>query len=116
MALADLDYLTSILELMGLPWDARIILHCGGGYDDKGRSMNRLEKRYLNLPDRIRRRIAFEIDEFVCGAGILEFCKRVGVPAVFDVFTMRSTIVCKASATERSSKLSSPNLCRPEGR
>lgn len=85
-ALADLDYHASLLELMGLGCDTRIILHCGGGYGDKDRSMKRLEERFLSLPDRIKWRIAFENDEKVCGAEILELCKQVGAPAVFDVF------------------------------
>ncbi|MGA9097972.1 MAG: hypothetical protein WB392_03475 [Methanotrichaceae archaeon] len=38
------------------------------------------------MPDRIRYRVAFENDENVCGAEILELCERIGAPAVFEVF------------------------------
>ncbi|MFB3766092.1 MAG: UV DNA damage repair endonuclease UvsE [Methanotrichaceae archaeon] len=86
MALADLDYHTTLLELMGFARDARIVLHCGGGYGDKVQSLDRLEERFLDLSDRMKCRIAFENDENICGAEILEFCKRIGTPAVFDVF------------------------------
>lgn len=85
-ALADLDYHSSLLELMGLACNAKIILHCGGRYGDKDHSIKRLEKRFLNLPDRIKCRISFENDENVCGAEILELCERVGAPAIFDTF------------------------------
>jgi UV DNA damage endonuclease len=89
-ALADLDYHTSLLELMGLSFQARIILHCGGRYGDLlNKSLQRLEERYLELPERIRRRIAFENDEKVCGADILDLCKRIGAPRIFDVFHHR---------------------------
>jgi len=88
-ALSDLDYHTSLLELMGLGAQARIILHCGGGYGDLNKSIQRLEERYMELPERIRGRIAFENDGKVCGADILGLCKRIGAPGIFDVFHHR---------------------------
>jgi UV DNA damage endonuclease len=85
-AMADLDYHAALLELMDMDCDARLILHCGGSYGDKGASLKRLEDRYLGLPDSLRCRLALENDEKVCCADILDLCLRIGCPGVFDLF------------------------------
>jgi UV DNA damage endonuclease len=86
-SLSDLDYHSTVFELMGLSKDSKIIVHCGGKYDDKERSLTLFFKRFEKLPGRIKDRIAIENDERVCDTeDIYRIHKDTGAPCVFDVF------------------------------
>jgi UV DNA damage endonuclease len=86
-ALRDLDYHSTVFELMRLPDSAKIIVHCGGKYGDKDRSLSLFLERLKKLPARIINRIAVENDERVCGVeDIYRIYEQTGVPCVYDVF------------------------------
>jgi UV DNA damage endonuclease len=86
-ALRDLDYHSTVLELMQLPYSAKIIVHCGGKYGNKERSLSLFLERFRKLPEEIFSRIAIENDENAFGVkDIYMIYEQTGVPCVFDVF------------------------------
>lgn len=85
--LKDLEYHNTILELMGVDSQSIILVHGGGAYGDKVKSLDLLIKRIGELPLPIRKRLALENDERVFTAQeILMVCKETKIPGVFDVF------------------------------
>jgi UV DNA damage endonuclease len=86
-SLADLDYHAQVLDLMELDFQHRIVIHGGGGYGDKEKSMNVLVQRINDLPTKIHRRLALENDEKVFNAkDILSVSTKTHVPSVLDIF------------------------------
>ncbi|MBI4733638.1 MAG: hypothetical protein HY779_02270, partial [Rubrobacteridae bacterium] len=86
-ALRDLDYHATVFDLMQLPGNAKIIVHCGGKYGNKEQSIELFSSRFQMLPKRIKDRIAIENDEKTCGIeDIKRIHAKIGVPCVFDVF------------------------------
>lgn len=86
-ALRDLDYHAAILDLMELDSVHKIILHGGGAYGEKERSIGVLLDRIAKLPQEISRRLVLENDTRTFNAeDILFICRQAWLPAVFDVF------------------------------
>ena len=81
----DLSYHAQILDLMELDADSVMIIHGGGVYDDKIKTLQRWEKEFRNLPANVRTRIVVENDE-VCYSTeeLLPLCEKLGIPLVFD--------------------------------
>lgn len=85
-SLRDLEYHASILELIGLDCSHYIIVHGGGAYGNKAKSLNVLKRRISSLPQNIRKRLALENDEKIFNAqDTLDVCNEMEIPAVFDV-------------------------------
>lgn len=79
----ELVYHAELAELIGV--DA-LIVHGGGGYGNKEEAIRRLEGCIAELPESVRRLIAFENDDKVyTPADLLPVCNRLGVPFVYDV-------------------------------
>lgn len=86
-ALIDLQYHTDILDLMKLDKSNRIVIHGGGAYGDKEKSLNTLVERIKEVPLNIYNRLMLENDDYIFNAEeILETCFKTNVPGVFDVF------------------------------
>lgn len=86
-SLRDLYYHNRILELMELPPEHIIIIHGGGAYKDKEKSLHVLEKRISSLPREIRKRLALENDEHIFTAeDIYNVCIRTSISGVLDVY------------------------------
>lgn len=84
---ADLLYHDKMLEMMGLNFSHRIVVHGGGSYGDKEVATNRLIERIKILPEDVHKRLALENDERVFNAAeIFGVCEKTKVPLVFDVF------------------------------
>lgn len=86
-SLKDLEYHENIFEAMGLQ-DAKykLVMHVGGVYKDKKTSMQNFKNNFYRLPDRIRKRIILENDDKSYTASeVLELCKDLRIPMVFDV-------------------------------
>src|SRR5574344_709780 len=62
-SIRDLQYQASVLDCMGLNSSNKIILHVGGKYDDKQKSMGRFIKEYKKLPQNIKNRLTIENDD-----------------------------------------------------
>ncbi len=86
-ALRDLEYHSSVLDLMGLDENHKIVVHGGGAYKNKELYLGILKDRIAELPPAIRKRLVLENDELVFHAeDILTLCREAGLPAVLDVF------------------------------
>jgi len=82
-SIADLQYQAQVAEWV----KADVInIHAGGAYDSKGKTLQRLAKRILNLPKNIRQRLTLENDDrLYTPCDLLPFCERLGIPFVYDL-------------------------------
>ncbi len=83
----ELVYHAEVMDLMGLPSEAKIQIHVGGVYDDKDASMERFAKRFGALPESVKRRLAVENDDrLYCVADCMRIHEATGLPVIFDSF------------------------------
>lgn len=86
-SIAELDYHCRLLDAMQLDTGAKVQIHVGGVYGDKGGAIVRFVSNFRRLPVRIRRRLAIENDDRSYTLGdCLAIHRRVRVPVIFDVF------------------------------
>ena len=84
-SISDLQYHTLVLDSMGLPPSNKVILHIGGIYDDKQKTLERFIENYLNLPKNIKSRLVLENDDKCYTAQDLLFIsQKTGAPVIFD--------------------------------
>lgn len=82
----DIEYHNNVLNLMGLDNTHKIIIHGGGLYNDKKKSMKLLTKRLKSLPQILRERVVLENDERCFSADeIYNVCMDTALPGIFDV-------------------------------
>ena len=83
--LKDLEYHADVLDLMGLSKDSVMVIHGGGVYGEKEKTMNRWIENYHKLPDKIKNRLVLENCE---KSYSIEDCLKIhdatGIPVVFD--------------------------------
>jgi UV DNA damage endonuclease len=86
-SLRELSYHADVLDLLGLDRTAKIQVHVGGVYGDKGRSIERFITRYKTLQKNITKRLVIENDEKLYSlADCMEIHKHTGIPILFDSF------------------------------
>lgn len=86
-SIADLEYQTKVLDLMGLDTTAKVQVHVGGVYGDKPASMDRFSERYELLDPAIKNRLVIENDERLYTiSDCLAIHKRTGIPVIADSF------------------------------
>lgn len=89
-AVAELRYHAALLDGMGLEADHKIVVHLGGTYGDKEKSLDRFLRVCVALPPAVRKRLALENDEKNYSAfEVLHVARRLRIPMVFDVFHHR---------------------------
>ena len=82
-SLAELRYVTRLLDLLGSP-DATLVLHMGGVYDDRQAAIDRFVAQ-LQLEPALLRYLALENDERLWTVvEIVEIAMALGVPAITD--------------------------------
>lgn len=83
--ICDLKYHADVLDLMEMGKDSVMVVHGGGLYGDKEKTIERWCKQYQLLPENIKKRLVLENCE-KCFS--IEDCLRisniVGIPVVFD--------------------------------
>lgn len=85
-SLAELAYHFWLLDELQTDENSIVVIHGGGTYKDKKSSMTRL-KNTIKANSWLKRRIALENDEKNYNIQeILEICRDVEIPAVFDYF------------------------------
>eukprot|EP01097_Dermamoeba_algensis_P002382 TRINITY_DN1938_c0_g1_i1.p1 TRINITY_DN1938_c0_g1~~TRINITY_DN1938_c0_g1_i1.p1 ORF type:complete len:408 (-),score=61.86 TRINITY_DN1938_c0_g1_i1:43-1266(-) len=83
--LKDLGYHAEMLDLMGLPPDSIMIIHMGGVYGDKAKTLARFEENYNALPEPIKKRLVIENDELCYSiTDLLPICQKLKIPLVLD--------------------------------
>lgn len=82
----DLNYHLNLLEAMGLGRTAKLVIHVGGKYQDRGLALERFKEQFKALPERVGERLILENDDRSFTAGeVLKLAKEIGVPMVLDV-------------------------------
>lgn len=82
----DLEYHHQVFEGMGLNSDAKLVMHVGGSYMSKEKSIQRFMNNYLRLPSYLKKRIVLENDDRIYTArDVLEICRELRMPMVLDI-------------------------------
>ena len=75
-----------LLDAMGLGGEARLVTHIGGGYGDKGKSLELFLHNWEKVPGQVAGRIVLENDDRTFTAeDALYLAGKLGLPVVFDV-------------------------------
>ena len=83
--LKDLEYHADVLDLMGLSKDSVMVIHGGGVYGDKEKTMKRWIENYHKLPDKIKNRLVLEnCEKSYSIEDCLKIHESTGIPIVFD--------------------------------
>jgi len=74
-----------LLKSMNVKTDHRCVMHIGGGYGDKEKSLEQLIENFSLVPAQIQKMIMFENDDttFTFDETLIA-CEKLGVPIVFD--------------------------------
>lgn len=84
-SILDLKHHANILDKMGLDDDSVIIIHGGGVYGNKLKSLERLKRNFKKLPKNVQRRIVLENDEMSYTIeDLLPLCEELQIPFVID--------------------------------
>jgi len=82
---AYLESQSTMLDMLQLSREAVIVLHVGGIYDELTSARDRFIRRYEQLQERVRQRLALENDDRRFSiADIINIHDRCGIPLVFD--------------------------------
>lgn len=74
-----------LLKAMKINPEHRCVLHVGGGYDDKEKSLEQLVENFALVPSPIQKMLMFENDDTTFTFEETLFaCEKLGVPIVFD--------------------------------
>lgn len=85
-SMKDYAHHCRLLDAMGLGSDARLVTHVGGGYGDKGKSLELFERNWGKVPPLVKARIVLENDDRIFTAeDTLGLTERIGLPVVFDI-------------------------------
>lgn len=84
-AVDDLVYHTRILDSLGLSKEHKLILHIGGGYDNKKISAKRFMDNYEPLDENIKNRLVIENDDKIYNIEeVIEIGTKLSIPVIFD--------------------------------
>lgn len=85
-SIKDLEYHDKIYRSMGMDKNSKLVLHIGGKYGSKEKSINRFIENYSKLPESIKERLILENDDKSYTAReVLEICQNVNAPMVLDI-------------------------------
>lgn len=86
-SISELAYHAGVLDAMGQDTTAKIQLHVGGVYDDKGASLARFARAYEHLDPAILRRLVIENDDNrFTASDCFSVHEETGIPVLFDIF------------------------------
>ena len=85
-SLEEIRWQCRLLDLIGQPPEARVLVHVGGVYEDRPAARERMRRQLHALPNYIRARLALENDDRLWNAReVAELCSEAGIPAIFDL-------------------------------
>lgn len=87
----DLVYHNKILSSFGLNSKyGKLVLHIGGKYNSKGKTIERFKSNFIKIDDSIRKRIILENDDKIYDMiDVLEICEELNIPMVLDIHHQR---------------------------
>ena len=81
----DLKYHADVLDLMGLGKDSVIVIHGGGVYGDKNKTITRWCDNFTKLPENVRQRLVLEnCEKCYHIEDCLFISEKLNIPVVFD--------------------------------
>ena len=81
----ELCYHADVLNLMGMGKDSVMVIHGGGVYGDKIKTIERWCENYKKLPEKITERLVLEnCEKCYSIEDCLEISSKTGIPVVFD--------------------------------
>jgi UV DNA damage endonuclease len=86
-SIKELEYHCRVLDGIGLDRTAKVQIHVGGVYGNKGESITRFVECYTTLDKRVRRRLVIENDERLYSLrDCLAIHEKTGIPVLLDAF------------------------------
>ncbi len=83
--LLNLDYQAEMLDLMGLDENSVMVIHGGGVYGDKEKTIKRWCENFYRLPKRVQKRLVIEnCEKSYSIEDCLRISNMVNIPVVFD--------------------------------
>jgi UV DNA damage endonuclease len=83
--LNDLNYHAEVMDLMGLDHHSVIVVHAGGFFGDREKTIQRWCRNYKRLPSRVQRRLVLEnCEKSFSIQHCLQVSREVNIPIVFD--------------------------------
>ena len=81
----DLTYHADVLDLMGMGNDSVMVIHGGGVYGEKEKTIDRWCENYEKLPENVKNRLVLEnCERSFSIKDCIAISQKVGVPIVFD--------------------------------
>ena len=81
----DLKYHADVLDLMEMDKNSVMVIHGGGVYKDKKKTIDRWCDQYYNLPENVKERIVIEnCEKNFSIIDCLQVSRRINIPVVFD--------------------------------
>lgn len=81
----DLSYHCEVLDLMEMNQDSVIVIHGGGVYGDKKKTIERWCEQFYELPENVQKRIVIEnCEKNFSIEDCLEVSEKINIPVVFD--------------------------------
>lgn len=81
----DLSYHADVLDLIGVDKDGVMVVHGGGAYGNKQKTIDRWCENYQKLPDKIKSRLVLEnCEKSYSIVDCLKISERVNIPVVLD--------------------------------
>ena len=81
----DLKYHCDILDFMGLDKNSVVVIHGGGVYGDKQKTLDRWCQQFYTLPENVQNRLVLEnCEKNFSIEDCLEISNRINIPVVFD--------------------------------
>ena len=82
----DLEYHAEMLDRMGLGPDSVMVVHAGGYFGNREKTIDRWCNNYQQLPDRVKKRLVLEnCEKSFSIEHCLQVSQRVGIPIVLDI-------------------------------